>query len=67
MNSKCAEITKDQIINFILPIIPKNKRGFFPKVDLSQAVQCLIYKLKTGVQWQNLFIDLEGITSPLSW
>jgi len=64
MNSKCAEITKDQIKNFILPIISKNKRRFSPKVDLSEVVQCMIYKLKTGVQWQNLFIDLEGVTPP---
>jgi len=67
MNSKCAKITKDQIENFILPFIPKNKRGFSPKVDLSQVVQCMIHKLKTGVQWQNLFIDLEGVTPPFSW
>ena len=67
MNSKRAKITKDQIENFILPFIPKNKRGFSPKVDLSQVVQCMIYKLKTGVQWQNLFIDLEGVTTPFSW
>jgi len=30
-------------------------------------VQCIIYKLKTGVQWQNLFVDLESITPLFSW
>ena len=35
MNSKYANVTKNQIEIFILPIIPKNKRGFSPKVELS--------------------------------
>ena len=67
MNSKYAKITKNQIEIFILPFIPKTKRGFSPTVDLSEIVQCIIYKLKTGVQWQNLFVDLESITHPFSW
>ena len=67
MNSKYAKVTKNQIENSILPFIPKNKRGFSSKVDLSEVVQCIIYKLKTGVQWQNLFIDLECFTPPFSW
>jgi transposase len=67
MNSKYAKVRKNQIEKFILPFIPKNKRGFSSKVDLSQVVQCIIYKLKTGVQWQNLFIDIESITPPFSW
>ena len=61
MNSKYAKITKNQIEIFILPFIPTNKCGFSPTVDLSEVVQCIIYKLKTGVQWYNLFIDLESI------
>jgi transposase len=67
MNSKYANVTKNQIENFILPFIPKNKRGFPPKVELSEVLQCIIYKLKTGAQWQNLFVDLESITPPFSW
>jgi transposase len=67
MSSKYANVTKNQIEIFILPFIPKNKRGFSPKVELSEVVQCIIYKLKTGVQWQNLLIDLESITFPFSW
>jgi len=67
MSSKYAKITKNQIESQILPFIPKNKRGFSPRVDMSEVVQCIIYKLKTGVQWQNLFVDLESITSPFSW
>ena len=67
MSSKYANVTKNQIEIFILPFIPKNKRGFSPKVELSEVVQCIIYKLKTGVQWQSLFINLESITPPFSW
>ncbi|MDR2511080.1 MAG: hypothetical protein LBC89_01155 [Bacteroidales bacterium] len=50
MKSKFAKITKNEIQKYILPFIPKNKRGFTPKVDLADVVQCIIYKLKTGVQ-----------------
>jgi transposase len=67
MNSKFANVTKNQIENLILPFVPKNKRGFPPKVDLSDIVQCIIYKLKTGVQWSNLFVDIQGVNPPFSW
>jgi putative transposase len=67
MNSKFANLTKNQIETLILPFAPKNKRGFPPKVDLADIVQCLIYKLKTGVQWNNLFIDIHGVSPPFSW
>jgi len=67
MNSKYAKLTKEQIATFILPFIPTTRRGFSPKVDLSEVVHCIIYKLKTDVQWQNLFIALDSITPPFSW
>jgi hypothetical protein len=35
---------------FFEPFFPKNKRGFAPKVDLADVIQCIIYKLKTDVQ-----------------
>ena len=66
MNSKYAKVTKNQIEKSILPFVPKNKRGFPPKVDLAETVQCIIHKLKTGVQWQSLFVDLERFTPPFS-
>ena len=67
MNSKYANITKNEIEKLILPFVPKNRRGFPPRVDLADIVQCIIYKLKTGVQWSNLFIDLEVFHHPFSW
>jgi hypothetical protein len=41
----------------ILPFIPENRRGFSQKIDLAEIVQCILYRLKTGVQWSNIFID----------
>jgi hypothetical protein len=67
MTSKFAKITKNEIETYILPFLPKNKRGFAPKVDLSDVVQCIIYKLKTGVQWSCLFVDIECIKPRFSW
>ena len=67
MNSKYAKVTKKQTETFILPFIPKNKRGFAPKVDLAEIVQYIIYKMKTGVQWQYLFVEIESINPPFSW
>jgi transposase len=75
MNNKYAKVTKNQtcaersrsIEQYILPLIPKNKRGFSCTFDLSEIVQCIIYKLKTGVQWEYLFIDIECFNPPFSW
>jgi transposase len=67
MKSKFAKITKNEIETCILPFISKNKRGFAPKVDLADVLQCIIYKLKTGVQWENLFIDIQCIKPAFSW
>jgi transposase len=36
-------------------------------VDLAEIVQCILYKLKTGVQWNCLFIDIECVKSQFSW
>jgi transposase len=67
MNNKYAKVTKNQIKQCILPLIPKNKRGFSCTFDLSEIVQCIIYKLKTGVQWECLFVEIESFKPPFSW
>ena len=67
MDCLLAKITKNQIESCIIPFIPKNKRGFKPKVDLVEIVQCIIYKLKTGVQWNSLFIDIDSVKPSFSW
>jgi hypothetical protein len=58
MNCKLANITKAEIENYVLPLIPKNKRGFSSKVDPVEIIKCIIHKLKTGTQWNCLFIDI---------
>jgi transposase len=63
-------LTKEQIDALrqnILPLIPKNKRGFSSKHDPVIILQCIIHKLKTGCQWRYLFVELEGFTAPFSW
>ena len=47
-------LDKDIIENEIVPNLPKPKRGFFPKAPLAEIVNCILYKLKTGVQWAYL-------------
>lgn len=38
----------------IVPNIPLAKRGFPPTVSLTEIVNCILYKLKTGVHWEHL-------------
>lgn len=67
MNCKLANITKVEIENYVLPLIPKNKRGFTSKVDPVEIIKCIVHKLKTGTQWNCLFIDIERIKYGFSW
>jgi transposase len=63
-------LTEQQISalrQYVLPLIPKNKRGFSSKHDPLIILQCIIHKLKTGCQWRYLFIELKGVTAPFSW
>ena len=63
-------LTEEQISalrQYILPLLPKNKRGFCSKHDPIIILQCIIHKLKTGCQWRHLFVELEGFTAPFSW
>jgi len=47
-------LDKDIIENEIVPNLPTAKRGFSPRAPLSEIVNCILYKLKTGVQWAYL-------------
>jgi len=67
MDCKLANITKVEIENYVLPFIPKNKRGFASKVEPVKIIQCIIHKLKTGSQWNCLFIDIEDVNYGFSW
>jgi transposase len=67
MDRCLAKLTKEEIETFVLPFLPRNKRGFSTKADMADIVQCIIFKLKTGVQWHSLFIDMECVRPPFSW
>ena len=47
-------LSKDMIELEIVPYLPEQKRGFKPKAPLCEIVNAILYKLKTGVQWELL-------------
>lgn len=50
-------LDKDTIEKEIIPHLPKRKRGFKPKAPLSEIINCILYKLKTGIQWEFLPVN----------
>ena len=54
-------LDKDIIENEILPHLSVAKRGFKTKSCLIEIVNCIIYKLKTGIQWE--FLPVESLFS----
>jgi Transposase and inactivated derivatives len=50
-------LSKDIIENEILPHLSTAKRGFKTKSCLSEVINCILYKLKTGVQWHMLPVN----------
>ena len=60
-------LDKDTIEMEIVPYIPLSKRGFAPRVPLSQIVNAVLYKMKTGVQWEYLPVNALFDSDPLSW
>jgi len=47
-------ISKDMIEKWIEPHLPVGSRGFGTTVPLTQIVECILYRLKTGCQWRQL-------------
>lgn len=47
-------LSKDTIELEIVPYIPIGKRGFKSKVPICEIINCILYKLKTGIQWHLL-------------
>ena len=43
---------KDTIKSKILPHLSLAKRGYVSKSGLAEVIQYILYKLKTGYQWQ---------------
>tara|TARA_R110000868_G_scaffold195442_3_gene441112 strand:- start:1940 stop:2155 length:216 start_codon:yes stop_codon:yes gene_type:complete len=48
---------KDMIELEIVPYLPKTKRGFKPKEPLYWIINTILYKLKTGIQWEYLPVN----------
>jgi len=53
--------------NCIKPLIPINRRGFPSRFDMGDIFRCIVHKLKTGCQWEFLFVEIEGFKPPFSW
>ena len=64
MNCSLAKITKVELENCVLPFISKNKRGFSSGFNQGDIFKCIVHKLKTGCQWNLLFVDIECIKPP---
>lgn len=47
-------LSKDMIETAILPYLPTAKRGYKTQSSLVEIVNCILYKLKTGIQWHLL-------------
>ena len=47
-------ISKSMITRYILPYLSKAKRGFVCKSPLWEIVNAILYKFKTGIQWNLL-------------
>ncbi len=60
-------LDKDMIENEIVSYIPKTYRGFPPRVPLHEIVNAILYKLKTGVQWDQLPVKALFEKAALSW
>ena len=52
-------LSKDMIELEIVPYLPVTKRGFKPKAPLYEIVNAILYKLKTGIQWE--FLPIESL------
>lgn len=60
-------LDKDMIEIEIVPFIPRTKRGFAPTVPIAEIVNAILYKLKTGVQWNQLPVKALFSKVCLSW
>lgn len=67
MNCKFTNLTQVEIEKYFLPFIPKNKRGFTSKICPTYIIRCILYKLKTSCQWNELFITGIGFKPLCSW
>ncbi|MDO4880430.1 MAG: IS5 family transposase [Capnocytophaga sp.] len=67
MDYSLAKVSKKEFETKFLPLIPKNKRGFASKFNMFDIFRCIVHKLKTGCQWNRLFVELECVRYPFSY
>ena len=60
-------LDKDTIKIEILPHLSVAKRGYATKSDLSEVIQYILYKLKTGCQWHTLPVSVIFTRRVLSY
>ena len=60
-------LDKDRIEMEIVPCIPNGKRGFSRTVPLVEIINSILYKLKTGVQWEYLPVSSLFSDKTLTW
>ena len=60
-------LDKDMIEMEIVPLIPKTKRGFPPTVPIGEIINAILYKLKTGVQWNQLPVKALFSGTSIGW
>ena len=60
-------LDKDTIEMEIVPYIPLPKRGFAPTAPLCEIVNAILYKMKSGVQWELLPVGVLFSARVLSW
>jgi transposase len=60
-------LSKDTIEKWIMPHLPKGKRGSASRVPLTESVECIFYRLKTGCQWREIPTQSFFSGHVLSW
>lgn len=60
-------ISKDTIETYILPHLTIGQRGFETTVPLSEIVEAIFHRLKTGCQWRELPVNQFFSNDVLSW
>jgi len=58
-------LDKDTINLEIIPHLSVAKRGFKTKSCLVEIVNCILYKLKTGCQWE--FLPVQSLFSAVTF
>lgn len=60
-------VSKDTIETYILPHLTIGQRGFETTASLTEIVEAIFYRLKTGCQWRELPVNQFFKTTVLSW